>query len=315
MNVRVALGGSLLLVCGLLLGPTGLLGIGNAFSSLRRHLSLAPAAHRGRLELSDDALDLVVQRIGGLGVESRRLLAAGAAIGRRFRVDLVASVCGVNQRQARRALAEAEARLLVTSSGAGRYTFLHDQIREAVLADLAPGALRRLHQRIAEVLEAIDATDPRYVYATARHYALGESDRSPEKVYASGLAAGWSALADHAPAEALAFLTPAAAAADAAGLVPDASFHLARGLSCAAKLSAVSSSKTGTGRWTGSRAGCAAPRFWRRSRRYTQTPGIRGGHLRPSPADCPNSAGRCRATASRSRWPPSGRSSPASWWV
>ena len=31
-----------------------------------------------RLELSDDALDLVLQRINGLGVESRRLLAAGA---------------------------------------------------------------------------------------------------------------------------------------------------------------------------------------------------------------------------------------------
>jgi diguanylate cyclase (GGDEF)-like protein len=186
-----------------------------------------------RLELSDDALHLVVQRIGGLGVESRRLLAAGAATGRRFRADLVASVCGVNPRQAQHALAEAEARLLVTASGAGRYTFLHDQIREALLNDLAPGALRRLHQRIAEVLEAVNTTDPRYVYATARHYALGESDRTPGKVYASGLAAGWCALADHAPAEALAFLATAAEAAEAAGLVPDAGFHLARGLSCA----------------------------------------------------------------------------------
>src|SRR5947207_5739141 len=186
-----------------------------------------------RLELSGDALNLVLQRLGGLGVESRRLLAAGAATGRRFRADLVAHVCEVNPRQARHALAAAEARLLVTSSGAGRYTFLHDRIREALLADLGPDALRRLHQRIAEVLEAVDTRDPPYVYATARHYALGESDRTPEKIYASGLAAGQLALADHAPAEALAFLETAAAAADAAGLVPDPGFHLARGLSCA----------------------------------------------------------------------------------
>jgi len=186
-----------------------------------------------RLELSGDALNLVLQRIGGLGVESRRLLAAGAATGRRFHGDLVAGVCHVNPRQARHALAEAEARLLVTSSGTGRYTFLHDRIREALLAELAPDALRRLHQRIAEVLAAIDTGDPRYVYAIARHYALGEGDRTPMKVYSSGFAAGRLALADHAPAEALAFLEAAAAAAHAAGLIPDPGFHLARGRSCA----------------------------------------------------------------------------------
>ncbi len=186
-----------------------------------------------RLELSGDALNLVLQRISGLGVESRRLLAAGAAMGRRFRADLVARVCEVNTRQAVHALAEAEARLLVTSSGAERYTFLHDRIREALLAELTPPALRRLHQCIAEVLEEADSGDPRYVYATARHYALGEYDRTPEKVYGSGFAAGRLALADHAPVEALEFMEVAAAAAQAAGLTPDPGFHLARGRSCA----------------------------------------------------------------------------------
>ncbi|HEU4426696.1 MAG TPA: diguanylate cyclase [Pilimelia sp.] len=186
-----------------------------------------------QLELSGDALNLVIQRIGGLGVESRRLLAAGAAMGRRFRVDLVARVSGVNSRQARHALAEAEARLLVTSSREERYAFLHDRIREALLAELPAGALRQLHQRIAEVLEAVDTADPRRVYATARHYALGEFDRTPERVYASGFAAGRLALEDHAPAAALEFLEVAADGAEIAGLVPDADFHRARGLSCA----------------------------------------------------------------------------------
>jgi diguanylate cyclase (GGDEF)-like protein len=186
-----------------------------------------------RLELSGDALDLVLQRIDGLGAESRRLLAAGAATGRRFRADLVAAVCGVNQRQGRAALAEAEARRLVSASGPSGYVFLHDRIREALLAELSPAALRRLHQRIAEILEVAGSTDSRYVYATARHYALGEADRTPERVYASGFAAGRLALAEHAPAEALAFLEDAAAAARLAGLVPEPDFHLALGVSCA----------------------------------------------------------------------------------
>ena len=184
-----------------------------------------------RLELSGDALHLVLQRIAQLEPESRRLLAAGAATGRRFPSDLVAAVCNVDAQQGRDALREAESRRLVTGSG-GAYRFLHDRIREALLAQLDRSALHRLHQRIAEVIESAGATDPGYVYATAHHYALGEAERTPEKVYASGFAAGRLALADQAPAEAVAFLEVAAAAARSAGLTPDAGFHLALGVSC-----------------------------------------------------------------------------------
>ncbi|HEU4425198.1 MAG TPA: AAA family ATPase, partial [Pilimelia sp.] len=194
------------------------------------HLDLAGL---DRLELSDDALDLVRQRIDGLGTQTRRLLTAAAATGRRFRADLVAKVSDIKPSQGRAALAEAEARRLVATSGGGAYTFLHDRVQEALLAGLAPAALRRLHQRIAEVLEATGLADPRYVYATARHYALGEADRTPEKVYASGWAAGRLALTEHAPAEALAFLEMAAAAARTAGLKMESGFHLVLGMSCA----------------------------------------------------------------------------------
>src|SRR6185437_5255454 len=89
----------------------------------------------------------------------------------------------------------------------------------------------RLHQRIAETLDD-GSDDPERVYGRARHYARGEADRTPAKVFASGLAAGRLALADHAPAEAMDFLERAAAAADAAGITPDAAFHLAVGAAC-----------------------------------------------------------------------------------
>ncbi|HEU4424256.1 MAG TPA: AAA family ATPase [Pilimelia sp.] len=185
-----------------------------------------------RLELSGDALDLVLRRIGGLGVASRQVLAAAAATGQRFEVDTVATVCGIHPQQGQAVLAEAEARRLVAGAGAGAYRFRHDRIREALLAELEPATRRRLHQRIAEVLEATGSTDPRHVYRTARHYALGETYRTPQKVYATGLAAGRLALADHAPAEARAFLETAAAAAHAAGVTVTADLHLALGLSC-----------------------------------------------------------------------------------
>ncbi|MEU9741823.1 AAA family ATPase [Micromonospora chersina] len=185
-----------------------------------------------QLDLSDDAVDLVLQRIDGLSADSRQVLTAGAATGRRFQADLVAAVCGIEPTRARAILAEAESRRLVTASGGEGYRFLHDRIREALLAGLTPATLRRLHQLIAEVLEA-RAGDPGSVYLAARHYALGEAERTPGKVYESNLGAGRLALADHAPAEARDFLLVAAAAAGAARLRPATDFHVALGLSCA----------------------------------------------------------------------------------
>ncbi|MFG1604955.1 diguanylate cyclase [Actinoplanes sp. NPDC049265] len=185
-----------------------------------------------RIELSgDDAVDLVLQRIDGLGPDSRGLLAAGAAGGRWFSTDLVASVCSVDPRRARGLLAEAESRRLVTSAGPDGYRFPHDRIREALLVGVDAAALRRLHQRIAELLDA--AGDPRYVYATARHYALGETGSRPQRVYLTGFAAGRLALTEHAPAEAREFLEAAARAAQDARITPTSEFLFALGTSCA----------------------------------------------------------------------------------
>ncbi|HEX5198962.1 MAG TPA: diguanylate cyclase [Actinoplanes sp.] len=186
-----------------------------------------------RLELSGDAVDLVLQRIDGLGGDSHRLLAAGAAAGRWFPAELAAAVCDIDPRRARSLLAEAESRRLVAAAGTDGYRFLHDRIREALLVGLDEAALRGLHQRIAEVLDAAAPGDPRYIYAVARHYALGETGRRPQRVYYSGFAAGRLALAEHAPAEAREFLEVAARAAAGAGVTPPPDFFLALGTSCA----------------------------------------------------------------------------------
>jgi diguanylate cyclase (GGDEF)-like protein len=186
-----------------------------------------------RLVLSGDAIDLVLQRIDGLGAQSRRLLAAGAAGGRWFPTELAAAVCGLDPRHAHSVLAEAEARRLVTAAGPDGYRFLHDRIREALLVGLDAAELRALHQRIAEVLDAAVPDDPRFVYATARHYALGETARAPQRVYSSGFAAGRLALAEHAPAEAHDFLEIAARAAEGARVRPQPAFFVALGASSA----------------------------------------------------------------------------------
>ncbi|OJF09507.1 hypothetical protein BG844_37250 [Couchioplanes caeruleus subsp. caeruleus] len=171
------------------------------------------------LALPRGALELVLTRIEGLGVRSRALLTAAAVSGSRFRTDLVAEVSGVDHRAAEAILVDAAGRHLVEHDG-DEYVFLHDRIREALLKDVDGDRLRGLHQRIAETLDASDPGGERHVYALAHHYAHGEKERTPKRVFETCYAAGRLALAGHTPAAALALLHQAAeAAAD-----PDAEF-------------------------------------------------------------------------------------------
>ncbi|HEU4421253.1 MAG TPA: diguanylate cyclase [Pilimelia sp.] len=182
------------------------------------------------LELSADVLRLVLSRVDGLGLDSRRVLAAAAAMGMRFRPDRLAAVCGLDERRVLEVIRVATNRHLVGPGETGEYVFVHDRIREALLADLDEAALRSVHQRIAQVLEALPAGGAEHVYAVAQHYSRGEVDRTPDPVFRACCAAGQLALAEYAPQEALGFLELADAAAARAGIDPDSRFHTALGL-------------------------------------------------------------------------------------
>ena len=106
-------------------------------------------------------------------------------------------------------------RRLVTGAG-GEYTFLHDRIREALLADLDDG-------RAADAAPADrrgarrDSTRPTRSTSTPSPATTTSAAPSsaPAAAYRSALAAGQLALAYHAPQQALEFMATAEAAAAA----------------------------------------------------------------------------------------------------
>ena len=149
--------------------------------------------------------------------------------GSRFRPDQLARICGVDEHQVIEVLRVAMDRRLVGAVDNGEYAFVHDRVREALLAEVYDSTLRRWHQRIAEVLEASIATAPEHVYAVARHYLRGERGRAPRRLFDACFAAGQLALAQYAPQEALGFLEQANNAAARAGIDPESSFHAALG--------------------------------------------------------------------------------------
>ncbi|MEV6596445.1 diguanylate cyclase [Actinoplanes sp. NPDC051346] len=149
--------------------------------------------------------ELVVARLADLDPRHRPVLQVAAAVGVRFGFDVVVAASGPPAELVADAVSAATARRLVELSADGRYAFVHPALPEALLADLEPGEVQRLHHRIAEALEqsARDPRDAAYVYAVAYHHARAGAETDQEALYRSAVAAGRQALADRAPGEAV----------------------------------------------------------------------------------------------------------------
>ena len=117
-----------------------------------------------------------------------------ALIGSRFSPELLPEACRVEPGSVFRALAAATEAHLVERTTGREYGFVHDRVRDALLAALPPSEIPELHQRIAEALERADERGPEGVYARARHYALGRIEQDPRRVYEAQLEAGQAAL-------------------------------------------------------------------------------------------------------------------------
>jgi diguanylate cyclase (GGDEF)-like protein len=166
----------------------------------------------GELPLSGTALDLIENRVRELDVEARRVLGVAALLGTRFSTDLLARVCGMGLRRAGLVVTKATWAHLVEPRGDGQHAFLHDCVREALLARLGPEDLRRHHQRIADVLDGEPGGDPATVYAAARHCQFGETERNQAQLLRTNRAAGLLALEEQAPDQAVELLQRAVAA-------------------------------------------------------------------------------------------------------
>lgn len=96
---------------------------------------------------------LISERLQQVPDSTRRLLLAGAVLGKSFSLSVTSSLSGVPPE----ALQEARLRHLVWTED-DRSTFTHDKIREALLTTLAPSEQALIHSRVAELLEQNDET-------------------------------------------------------------------------------------------------------------------------------------------------------------
>ncbi|HSN90416.1 MAG TPA: BTAD domain-containing putative transcriptional regulator, partial [Anaeromyxobacteraceae bacterium] len=107
----------------------------------------------GRSAVPSDPEAAVRARLSRLGAPAEALLAAAAAAGPRFDLDLVRPVSGLSGHDALSALGACLDAQLLDEDGGGHH-FHHALAREAVYRGLGPERRRALHAALADVLEA-----------------------------------------------------------------------------------------------------------------------------------------------------------------
>ena len=123
--------------------------------------------------------EVILQRVGRLDEESRRLLSMAAVVGRRFDRRLLQRASDEARAAVERAMDEWLSRRLVQPSldqpsrspGSHAYDFAHDKIRAVVYEAVESGRRRDLHQRVASALERVsDQVAGREPGRLARHW-------------------------------------------------------------------------------------------------------------------------------------------------
>ncbi|MBL8289282.1 MAG: AAA family ATPase [Rubrivivax sp.] len=143
------------------------------------------AGHPGRPEGTVDAL--VAARVGALDAPTRELLGWAAAGAREVDPERLAEAAGVPVPEVLAALERLERRALVVSTGAGRFDFAHDIVRQTIYRGLSQARRRAIHRRFMRALLAAAAEDPALHGEVAHHAELAGE---PLAAARAGLAAG-----------------------------------------------------------------------------------------------------------------------------
>ena len=143
---------------------------------------LAGGASTGsvRLNIPRGVSEFIKRLTQPLPDEARQMLDVGSVLGREFSLNALASVTGKPPEALIDGLDRAAALELITETqGAGRYSFRHALIREA-LYDALPAARRRaLHREVAEAIRALNADAPPFA-EIAYHYCQSASPADAE---------------------------------------------------------------------------------------------------------------------------------------
>lgn len=190
------------------------------------------------LALPSDVIQLVVSRVLEMPDEAKRVLRAAAVWGSRFKTEYLAEVCGLQATDIHLAIQEGVQGHLIEREDSDQYQFVHDRVREALLAEVSAALLQELHQKMAEAIDRgigkrdLREQDPDLLYALANFYGRGDIAKTARRAFDVNHAAGAVASRNHANEVAFGFLDRALKIAEEHGFPIDSEFDQAIGEVC-----------------------------------------------------------------------------------
>lgn len=133
---------------------------------------------------------LVMHRLSTLSQPARQLLDVASVIGRQFTLALLCQAERVSQEARIQALDELWRCALIVEAGGDIYTFNHDLVREVIYRELSDARRRHLHQRVAEAMIEMAASESSSIFADegdliAEHFARAGRAEQAANVYAA----------------------------------------------------------------------------------------------------------------------------------
>lgn len=173
------------------------------------------AAPDGGIRLPESVREVVGRRLDRLSRDCSEALFAAAAVGRELELRVVGRIMGgIPAADLMPVVDEAAAsgQIEVVPDFPHRYRFDHELTRQTLIQDRPPGALARLHARIAQALEeAYGVKSPDHARELAEHLSKAQSVTGPEKLLRYLSMAGEQALSSHGYEDARRYFTDALA--------------------------------------------------------------------------------------------------------
>ncbi|GGG05856.1 helix-turn-helix transcriptional regulator [Paenibacillus abyssi] len=101
-----------------------------------------------------EVVELILDRINKLPIDTKNLLQMAGTIGNRFDITILSIVCGQDMRQTAQTLLPAlqEGLILIDKENSSQYTFLHDKVHEAMYASMSDHQKKLYHLHIGRTL-------------------------------------------------------------------------------------------------------------------------------------------------------------------
>ena len=159
---------------------------GNPFflEEMVRHLGTTSPNPEGNgapwpLELPEGIREVIGRRLATLSERAGQLLTTAAVMGREFRIEVLEAIGGLDEDELDEVIDESVAAHVITEVPGvyGRCSFTHALIRQTLYDGLTATRRARLHLRVAEALERLDADAAELAY----HFSLAPPSRGAPK--------------------------------------------------------------------------------------------------------------------------------------